>query len=47
MINKNLRKLKINHNKFIKDNKIDLKLRPEQINEKTYYKIAEYFEKTK
>ena len=47
MINKNFRKLKINHNKFIKNNKIDLKLRPEQINEKTYYKIAEYFEKTK
>ena len=47
MINKNFRKLKINHNKFIKNNKIDLKLRPEQINEKLYYKIAEYFEKTK
>ena len=47
MINKNFKKLKINHNKFIKNNKIDLKLRPEQINEKIYYKIAEYFEKTK
>ena len=47
MINKSFRKLKINHNKFIKNNKIDLKLRPEQINEKIYYKIAEYFEKTK
>ena len=47
MINKNFRKLKINHNKFIKNINIDLKLRPEQINEKIYYKIAEYFEKTK
>ena len=47
MINKNFKKLKINHNKFIKNNNIDLKLRPEQINEKIYYKIAEYFEKTK
>ena len=47
MINKNFKKLKINHNKFIKNNKIDLKLRPEQINEKIYYKIAEYLEKTK
>ena len=47
MINKNFKKLKINHDKFIKNNKIDLKLRPEQVNEKIYYKIAEYLEKTK
>ena len=47
MINKNFKKLKINHDKFIKNNKIDLKLRPEQINEEIYYKIAEYLEKTK
>ena len=47
MINKNFKKLKINHDKFIKNNKINLKLRPEQINEKIYYKIAEYLDKTK
>ena len=47
MINKNFKKLKINHDKFIKNNKINLKLRPEQISEKIYYKIAEYLEKTK
>ena len=47
MINKNFKKLKINHHKFIKNNKINLTHRPEQISEKMYYKIAEYFEKTK
>ena len=47
MINKSFKRLKINHDKFIKANKIDLSLRPEQISEKLYYKIAEYYEKTK
>ena len=47
MINKNFKKLKINHDKFIKNYKINLKLRPEQISEEIYYKIAEYLEKTK
>ena len=45
MINKAFKKLKIN-NKIVKDNlNIDLKLRPENLSESQYYKIANFYEK--
>ena len=45
MINKTFKKLKINNDSFIKNNKIDLTLRPEKISEYLFYKITEYYEK--
>ena len=45
MINKTFKKLKINNDKFLKNNNIDLTLRPEKLSENLYYKIAEFYEK--
>ena len=45
MINKNIKKLKIDDSQFFKNNNIDLTLRPEKLNENLFYKIAEYYEK--
>ena len=45
MINKTFKKLKIDDSKFLKNNNIDLSLRPEKLNENLFYKIAEYYEK--
>ena len=44
MINKTLKKLKINE-EFVKKQNIDLTLRPENLNENLFYKITEYYEK--
>ena len=45
MINKTFKKLKINNDKFLQNNDIDLTLRPEKLRENLYYKITEYYEK--
>ena len=45
MINKTFKKLKINNDKFLQINNIDLTLRPEKLSENLYYKIAEFYEK--
>ena len=45
MINKTFKKLKIDNNKFIKSEKIDLTLRPEKVSENLFYKITEFYEK--
>ena len=45
MINKTLKKLKIDDSKFLKDQNIDITLRPENLSESLYYKITEYYEK--
>ena len=45
MINKTLKKLKIDDPKFLKDQNIDITLRPENLSESLYYKITEYYEK--
>ena len=45
MINKTFKKLKIDNYKFIKDQNIDLTLRPENLSEKLFYKITEFYEK--
>ena len=44
MINKAFKKIKINFDPIIKELKIDLKLRPERLDEKIYFKIAEFYE---
>ena len=46
MINKTFKKLKIENNKFIKSEKIDLTLRPEKVSENLFYKITEFYEKS-
>ena len=46
MINKTFKKLKIENNKFIKSEKIDLTLRPEKVSENIFYKITEFYEKS-
>ena len=46
MINKSFKKLKIENNKFIKSEKIDLTLRPEKVSENLFYKITEFYEKS-
>ena len=46
MINKAFKKLKIENNKFIQNEKIDLTLRPEKISENLFYKITEFYEKS-
>ena len=46
MINKNFKKLKIKHNKFVQNEKIDLTLRPEKLSENLFYKITEFYEKS-
>ncbi len=45
MINKVFKKLKIDNEEFVKKHNIDLTLRPENINENLFYKIAEYYER--
>ena len=45
MINKTFKKLKIEHNRFAQNEKIDLTLRPENINESLFYKITQFYEK--
>ena len=45
MINKAFKKLKIDNEEFLKKQKIDLTLRPEKLDEKIFYKIAEFYEK--
>ena len=45
MINKALKKLNINDQEFLKKEKINANLRPENLTEKNYYKIAEFYEK--
>ena len=47
MINKTFKKLKIDNNKFIKSEKIDLTLRPEKVSESLFYKITEFYEKSR
>ena len=47
MINKTFKKLKINNDKFIKSQNIDLTLRPEKLSENLFYKITEYYEKNR
>lgn len=47
MINKALKKLKIHNKQTLDKIGIDPSLRPEKINENVYYKIAEFYEKTK
>ena len=47
MINKTFKKLKIDNNKFIKSEKIDLTLRPEKVSENLFYKITEFYEKSR
>ena len=44
MINKAFKKIKVNFEPLIKELKIDLKLRPEKIDEKTYFKIAKFYQ---
>lgn len=44
MINKAFKKIKINFDPIIKELKIDLKLRPERLDEKIYFKIAQFYE---
>ena len=46
MINKTFKKLRIEHNKFIQNEKIDLTLRPERLSESLFYKITEFYEKS-
>ena len=45
MINKTFKKLKINSDNILKNQNIDLTLRPENLSEILYYKITEYYEK--
>ena len=45
MINKTFKKLKIENNKFIQNENIDLTLRPEKLSESLFYKITEFYEK--
>ena len=45
MINKTFKKLKIDNYRFIKSQNIDLTLRPENLSEKLFYKITEFYEK--
>ncbi len=47
MINKTFKKLKIKNDKFIKSEKIDLTLRPEKLSEGLFYKITEFYEKSR
>ena len=47
MINKTFKKLKIENNKFIENEKIDLTLRPEKVSESLFYKITEFYEKSR
>ena len=44
MINKAFKKIKVNFEPLIKELNIDLKLRPEKIDEKTYFKIAKFYQ---
>tara|TARA_Y100001958_G_C21161039_1_gene494903 strand:- start:401 stop:1195 length:795 start_codon:yes stop_codon:yes gene_type:complete len=46
MINKAFKKLKIENNKFIQNENIDLTLRPEKLSENLFYKITEFYEKS-
>ena len=45
MVNKTFKKLKINDPDFLKENDIDLTLRPENLSETLYFKITEFYEK--
>ena len=45
MVNKTFRKLKIDNPDFLKENNIDLTLRPENLSETLYFKITEFYEK--
>ncbi len=45
MVNKTFKKLKITDENFLKSQKIDLSVRPENMSTDQYCKIAEYFEK--
>ena len=47
MINKTFKKLKIENNQFIESEKIDLTLRPEKVSESLFYKITEFYEKSR
>ena len=44
MINKAFKKIKVNFKPIIEELKIDLKLRPEKLNEEVYFKIAQFYE---
>ncbi len=45
MVNKTFKKLKIDDREFLKENNIDLTLRPEKLSETLYFKITEFYEK--
>ena len=45
MVNKTFKKLKIDDPDFLKENNIDLTLRPENLSETLYFKITEFYEK--
>ena len=45
MINKTFKKLKINDENLLKDQKINLSLRPEKLTLEQYIKISEFYEK--
>ncbi len=47
MINKTFKKLKMVNENFLKNQNIDLSLRPENLSENIYYKITEHYEKMK
>ena len=47
MINKTFKKLRIDNDKFLKNQNIDMTLRPENLGEELFYKITQVYEKTK
>ena len=47
MINKTFKKLKIDNKEFLKNENIDLSLRPENLSENIYFKITDFYEKKK
>ena len=47
MINKTFKKLRIYNDEFLKNQNINLTLRPEKLSEELFYKITEYYEKNK
>ena len=47
MINKTFKKLRIDNDKFLKNQNIDMTLRPENLSEELFYKITQVYEKIK
>ena len=47
MINKTFKKLRIDNDKFLKNQNIDMTLRPENLSEELFYKITQVYEKNK